>query len=79
MYIDGLERDSSNAISQEGKHLQDKYTTLALGRSSTGPPYGYTKMSLGSVVFFDTVVPQKDIKKIFLYYWGNGKPNFFRF
>ena len=74
LYANGdLVTKSSDPIPQEGKHAVDGFTRLAIGRSSSGPPYGNTKMSVGSLVFFETHLAKSDALKMFLYYWGNGK------
>ena len=74
LYANGeLLAKSNDPIPEEGKHARDSFTRLAVGRSSSGPPYGNTKMSVGSLVFFETHLPKSDALKMFLYYWGNGK------
>lgn len=74
LYMDGNPVASSEAVvPQQGDHMEDSFTHLAVGRNTAGPPYGNTKMAMSSLVFFDHHVSSPDAKKISLYYWGSGK------
>lgn len=74
LYMDGKPVASSEAmIAQKGEHLQDASTHLAVGRNTAGPPYGNTKMTVASLVFFDHHVRASDAQKISMYYWSSGK------
>jgi hypothetical protein len=72
--MDGVPVASSEAVvPQQGDHMQDTFSHLAVGRNTAGPPYGNTKMAMSSLVFFDHHVRLLDAKKISMYYWGSGR------
>ncbi|KAK3751286.1 hypothetical protein QZH41_012191, partial [Actinostola sp. cb2023] len=72
LYFDGSPVASSEAVvAQKGEHLQDSFTHLAVGRNTAGPPYGNTKMTVSSLVFFEHHVRPVDAEKISMYYWGS--------
>ena len=73
LYFDGTPVASSeDVVAQQGEHLEDSITHLAVGRSAGGPPYGSTKMAISSLVFFEHHVRPLDAQKIAMYYWSSG-------
>lgn len=64
---------SEAVVAQQGEHLEDSISHLAVGRNSAGPPYGNTKMAVSSLVFFEHHVRSSDAQKISMYYWSSGE------
>ena len=74
LYINGTEIARARGyMPQEGDHDKDTYTRLIVGRNAAGAPYGYTRMVVSSLAFFDAEVPAESAKDVFLYFSSNGK------
>lgn len=74
LYINGTEIARARGyMPQEGDHDKDTYTRLIVGRNAAGVPYGYTRMVVSSLAFFDAEVPAESAKDVFLYFSSNGK------
>ena len=74
LYVNGTEVARSRGyMPQEGDHDKDTYTRLIVGRNAAGAPYGYTRMIVSTLVFFDAEVPPESSKDVFLYFSSNGE------